>query len=79
MTDIDGLHCTWDFKDRLVEVEDDKMRAEYRYDYTDRRVIKRVWPKAGADVPPSTLNATPAPSTPAEGIVSSGRSANSNP
>lgn len=49
MLEIDGLRCTWDFKDRLVEVEDDTMRAEYRYDYSDRRVIKRVWPKPGAD------------------------------
>lgn len=44
MIEIDGLRCTWDFKDRLVEVADDTMRAEYRYDYTDRRIIKRVWP-----------------------------------
>ena len=45
MTDIDGLTCTWDFKDRLVAVEDDTMRAEYTYDYTDRRIIKTVIPK----------------------------------
>ncbi len=46
MTEIDGLRCTWDFKDRLVGVEDNAMRAEYRYDYTDRRVLKRVWTKS---------------------------------
>mgnify|MGYP003344556001 CR=1 FL=1 len=32
---IDGLQCTWDFKDRLVAVENDQMRATYTYDYTD--------------------------------------------
>ncbi|HKS37091.1 MAG TPA: toxin TcdB middle/N-terminal domain-containing protein [Verrucomicrobiae bacterium] len=49
MTRIDGLRCTWDFKDRLVAVEDDSMRAEYRYDFTDRRIIKRVWSKPGTN------------------------------
>ncbi len=47
MTTLDGLVCTWDFKDRLVAAEDNTMRAEYTYDYTDRRVIKRVLWKAG--------------------------------
>jgi YD repeat-containing protein len=47
MTVIDSLRCTWDFRDRLVAVEDDTMRAEYRYDYTGRRIIKRVHWKAG--------------------------------
>jgi YD repeat-containing protein len=56
MLEIDGLHCTWDFKDRLVEVEDDTMRAEYRYDYTDRRIIKRVWPKTASEAPPPPLS-----------------------
>lgn len=45
MTNIDGLTNTWDFKDRLIAVENDKMRAEYTYDYTDRRIMKRVWQK----------------------------------
>lgn len=46
MTEIDGLRCTWDFLNRLVAVEDDTMRADYRYDYTGRRIIKRVTPKS---------------------------------
>lgn len=46
MTVIDGLTNTWDFKDRLIAVESAEMRAEYTYDYTDRRVMKQVWPKA---------------------------------
>ncbi|MBI2927403.1 MAG: VCBS repeat-containing protein [Verrucomicrobia bacterium] len=45
MLDLDGLRCTWDFKDRLVAVGNDQMRAEYVYDYTDRRIRKRVFPK----------------------------------
>src|SRR5207253_2077951 len=55
MTNIDGLVCTWDFKDRLVAVEDPTMRAEYTYDATGRRISKRVWPKAGTNSL-STLN-----------------------
>ena len=34
---------TWDFNDRLVGVEHPAFRAEYVYDYTGRRVTKRVW------------------------------------
>ena len=47
MLDIDGLACTWDFKDRLVTVENAEMRAAYTYDYTDRRITKRVEYKPG--------------------------------
>ena len=46
MITADGMTYTWDFKDRLVAVEDDTMRAEYVYDYTDRRIVKRVWQKS---------------------------------
>lgn len=56
METIDGLACTWDFKDRLVAVENDQMRAEYTYDYTDRRITKKVTPKSSS---PSTLNSQP--------------------
>ena len=45
MQTIDGLACTWDFKDRLTAVENAQMRAEYTYDYTDRRITKKVTPK----------------------------------
>ncbi len=58
MTNIDGLICTWDFKNRLVIVEDNAMRAEYTYDYTDRRITKRVVWKPGFQPPPAgTTNA----------------------
>lgn len=59
MTQIDGLRCTWDFTDRLVSVEDDTMRAEYRYDFTGRRMIKCVWPKATTNAPPTAHNPRP--------------------
>lgn len=49
MENIDGLTCSWDFKDRLASVENEKMRADYRYDYADRRVIKQVTPKTEAN------------------------------
>ncbi len=39
---IDGLTCTWDFKDRLIVAENATMRATYTYDYTDRRITKTV-------------------------------------
>ena len=58
MLNIDGLQCTWDFKDQLVAVEDDTMRAEYRYDYTGRRIIKKVLWKKGEPPAPGP----PAPS-----------------
>ena len=45
MTEIDGLACTWDFKDRLIAVENAQMRADYTYDYTDRRITKCVTPR----------------------------------
>ncbi|MFZ4768169.1 MAG: hypothetical protein ACOYMN_24740, partial [Roseimicrobium sp.] len=45
METIDGMACTWDFKDRLIAVENAQMRAEYTYDYTDRRITKKVTPK----------------------------------
>ena len=52
MLTIDGLQCTWDFKDRLTAVENAQMKATYTYDYTDRRITKTVIPKS----PLSTLN-----------------------
>jgi RHS repeat-associated protein len=54
MTNIDGLVCTWDFKDRLVAVENAEMCAAYTYDYTDRRILKQVWPKATNSLPASS-------------------------
>ena len=46
MTEEDGLSFTWDFKNRLVSIENDAFRAEYRYDYADRRIVKTVSTKA---------------------------------
>ena len=54
-TEVDGLRFTWDYKNRLVGVEDDAVRAEYRYDYADRRIVKRIWPKTpSAGLRPTT-------------------------
>ncbi|MBK1835056.1 hypothetical protein JIN78_13380 [Roseibacillus ishigakijimensis] len=49
MTDIDGLTCGWDFKDRMISAENDHMTARYAYDYTDRRVIKEVTAKPSTE------------------------------
>jgi RHS repeat-associated protein len=59
ITLLDGLKYEWDFKDRLVAVENEQMRAVYTYDYTDRRITKTVhWknvtPDKGSEV--SSLN-----------------------
>jgi RHS repeat-associated protein len=48
LTQKDGVTLTWDFKDRLVSVEDAVMRADYTYDYKHHRVIRRVASKSGA-------------------------------
>ncbi len=56
---LDGRLFTWDFKDRLVAVEDERMRAEYVYDYDDRRVFKKVWLKGpGGALPDRPSNFT---------------------
>ncbi|HXI52828.1 MAG TPA: toxin TcdB middle/N-terminal domain-containing protein, partial [Candidatus Saccharimonadales bacterium] len=52
MTTMDGMRCTWDFRDRLVALENEVMRADYRYDHAGQRVIKRVtWKKDPASAP----------------------------
>jgi RHS repeat-associated protein len=57
MLTIDGLACTWDFKDRLGTCENAKMRVEYSYDYTGRRIAKRVKEKQiGGDTSLSLTN-----------------------
>lgn len=58
MQSIDGMTCTWDFKDRLIAVENATMRADYTYDYTDRRITKKVTPKSSSSTihdPQSTI------------------------
>jgi RHS repeat-associated protein len=54
-TEVDGLDCVRDFKDRLVEVEDEAIRAQYVYDYTDRRILKRLTFKQDPIPPQHTL------------------------
>ena len=42
LTHLGDMTFTWDFKDRLLVAESPTVRAEYVYDYADRRIIKRV-------------------------------------
>ena len=42
LTQMGDISFTWDFKDRLVAVESPTLRAEYVYDYSDRRIVKRI-------------------------------------
>ena len=58
MTSLDDKTLEWDFKDRLVAVEDAAMRVEYAYDYTDRRISKQVTPKLVEAAAPCALPAT---------------------
>jgi len=53
MTNADGLDCQWDFNDRLVRAETDKMLLECVYDHAGHRVIKKVTPKTAGK--PSTV------------------------
>ncbi|HVV71422.1 MAG TPA: RHS repeat-associated core domain-containing protein, partial [Verrucomicrobiae bacterium] len=66
MTSMDGLQYTWDFKDRLVAVEDSSVRASYTYDYSGRRITKTVSYK------PAAGKALPRPARLATTYVSSG-------
>ena len=43
MTRFGDTRLTWDSKDRLVAVDGPSMRAEYRYDHADRRIVKQVF------------------------------------
>jgi RHS repeat-associated protein len=58
MTNIDGITCTWDYKDRLIAVENEIMRTTYTYDYTDRRISKKVWRKNNNQLDESPLRTT---------------------
>jgi len=42
VTDLDERKFTWDFKDRMVKMERSGTRADYVYDYKNRRVLKKV-------------------------------------
>lgn len=48
MTRIGPLQCTWDFKDRLIAIDDGSVRADYTYDYSDRRIRKHVVTRASS-------------------------------
>lgn len=42
LTQVGDMVMTWDFRDRLVAVESSAFRVEYVYDYTGRRIVRRV-------------------------------------
>ncbi len=50
MVCIDGMTASWDHKDRLIHLDGSEMTAEYSYDYSDRRITKKVVPKDGGPV-----------------------------
>jgi RHS repeat-associated protein len=54
----EGATLVFDFKDRLVSIEDDSMRADYTYDYQHRRITKQVRPKGAS---PTKTNAMSSP------------------
>lgn len=45
MLQWDGLSMTWNFANQMVAAENDRMRAEYRYDYSGERVMKILYNK----------------------------------
>ncbi|HAM73306.1 MAG TPA: hypothetical protein DCM86_16860 [Verrucomicrobiales bacterium] len=47
VTQVEETRLGWDFKDRMVSAESPAMRADYLYDYADRRVLKQVQAKGG--------------------------------
>jgi RHS repeat-associated protein len=67
MNNLDGMVATWDFKDRMVAIENADMRADYAYDSTDRRITKKVFWKKGEPLAgtnqPSALNPQPSTTT----------------
>jgi RHS repeat-associated protein len=47
MAQKDGAALAFDFRDRLISVEDESMRADYTYDFQHRRITKSVTVKQG--------------------------------
>ncbi len=45
---LDGAKCIWDFKNRLVALDDPVVRSDYRYDYRGVRQLRQVtWKPQG--------------------------------
>lgn len=49
MTNGDGMKLTWDYLDRLLSVETAENFSQYAYDYTGRRITKRVYSEMPAN------------------------------
>lgn len=59
MTHLEGLNCTWDFKDRLVAIENEHLRAEYTYDFAGSRTTKKIFrarPEGGYETAPNSTS-----------------------
>lgn len=54
VTGFDGKALSWDFKDRVVAVENAGFNARYFYDYQGRRVAKSVASSGGTGGPATT-------------------------
>lgn len=52
LIEADGFTFSWNFLEQLTGAENENMRAEYTYDYTGRRVLKRVWERGEDGVYP---------------------------
>lgn len=50
-----NLVLTWDFKNRLIQLDNGVDRTEYIYDYADRRVLKRVIHSAASSLPATNV------------------------
>jgi len=50
MINNDGMICTWDFKNRLISVENESAKAFYTYDYSDQRISKKVYQKKNNEI-----------------------------
>lgn len=58
LTEVDGLLCTYDFRDHLVQAENEDNLIKYTYDYTGHRIRKEVWTLSGNGLSNATEHET---------------------
>jgi RHS repeat-associated protein len=49
LAQLGALLCEWDFRDRLVRIENDQFRADYTYDHMNCRVVRKTFLKDSPD------------------------------
>jgi RHS repeat-associated protein len=54
----DDMSGTWDYSDRLVMLQSSTMEAEYIYDHTGRRTVKKIWYRDSAGALPAVPSKT---------------------